>query len=127
MVDAMKATVSEEEPNVRVSLDLKLVQEKSLPHFVTSNTMKLFSALDITTETPPSSWHMQNDFLKASDRIKSLSNDYAEHGVALVQNFSGRLTPDEEQLQFLLQVVAEHQKEFPNALKKTMIEDKASQ
>ena len=72
MVDAMKTTVSEEDPNVRVSLDLKLVQEKSLPDFVTSNTMRLFSALDITTEcleTPPS-WHIQSDFLKASDRFQ---------------------------------------------------------
>ena len=82
MVDAMKVTFNEE-PNFRVSLDLKLVQEKSLPDLVTSNTMKLFSALDITTEcfeTPPSSWHTQNDFLKPSDRIKSLSvtNDHAE-------------------------------------------------
>ena len=50
MIDAMKITVDEEDPNVKVSLDLKLVQEKSLPDFVTSNTMKLFSALDITTE-----------------------------------------------------------------------------
>ena len=105
MVDAMKVTFSEEEPNVRVSLDLKLVQEKSLPDFVTSNTMKLFSALDITTEffeTPPSSWHTQSDVLKASDRIKSLSvtNDHAECGVALVHGFSGQLTHDEQQLQF---------------------------
>ena len=50
MVDAMKMTISEEEPKVRASLDLGLAYEKSLPDFVTGNITKLFPALDIPTE-----------------------------------------------------------------------------
>ena len=47
-------------------------------------------------------------------------NDHAERGVALIQEFSGLLTRDEDQLQFLLQVVHEHRKAFPDSNKKTL-------
>ena len=39
-------------------------------------------------------------------------NDQAERGVALIEEFSGHLTKDEEQLQFLLQVVQEHRRAY---------------
>jgi len=35
-------------------------------------------------------------------------NDQAERGVALIEEFSVHLTKDEEQLQFLPQVIQEH-------------------
>ena len=52
-----------------------------------------------------------NDFRKI---IKSLAvtNDHAERSVALVLSFSGRLTKEKEQLQYLLQVVSQHRKDF---------------
>ena len=40
-------------------------------------------------------------------------NDAAERGVALIQAYSGSLTRDEEQLQYLLQVVAAHRQAVP--------------
>ena len=46
-------------------------------------------------------------------------NDQAEREVALIEEFSGHLTKD-EQLQFLLQVVQEHRCAYPNAPKKTL-------
>ncbi|KAG0725682.1 hypothetical protein GWK47_038130 [Chionoecetes opilio] len=50
-----------------------------------------------------------------SDRPEpAVVNDHAERGVALIQEFNGSLTKDEEQLQFLLQVVADHRKAFPD-------------
>ena len=47
-------------------------------------------------------------------------NHQAERGVALIQEFSGLLTRDEDQIQFLLQVVHEHRKAFPDSNKKTL-------
>jgi len=44
----------------------------------------------------------------------------AEKGVALMQNFNKTLTKDEEQQQFILQVVERLQKLFPNSLKTTV-------
>lgn len=126
LVQAMKTTTGEEEPLVRISVDLKSVHKKTLPEFATTNTMKLFRYLDIPTDfldTLPSMWHQNDDFKQASEKLKSLSviNDHAERGVALVQDFNGRLTHDEEQLQYLLLVVAEHRKKFPDVRKQTMM------
>lgn len=47
-------------------------------------------------------------------------NDHAERGVALIQEYSDKLTKDEEQLQYWLQVVADHHKQFSMVNKKTL-------
>ena len=47
-------------------------------------------------------------------------NDHAERGVALIDEYNRTLTHDEEQLQFLLQIIACHRNEFPNHLKRTL-------
>ena len=46
------------------------------------------------------------------------SNDTAERGVALIQAYSGSLTREEEQLQYLLQVVAVHRQAVPQPAKR---------
>ncbi|KAF5887726.1 uncharacterized protein DAT39_022166 [Clarias magur] len=125
-VNAMEVNKSDDEPLVRVSVDLKTVHEKSLPYFVTSNTAKLFTSLQIPMDflrTPPSTWNERLDFQEARERVKclSVSNYNAECAVALIQDFNGHLTRDEEQLQYLLLVVAEHRKNFPDASKQTMM------
>ena len=59
---------------------------------------------------------------EAKQKMTSLSvvNDHAERGVALIEEFSGHLTKDEEQLQFVLQVVQAHRRAYPDALKRTL-------
>ena len=47
-------------------------------------------------------------------------NDHAERGVALIQEYSGLITNDEIQLQFLLQVVEDHRKMYPDSRKMTV-------
>ena len=46
-------------------------------------------------------------------------NDFAERGVALMQAYNLALTKDEDQRQFLLQVVEDHKKRDPDARKLT--------
>ena len=47
-------------------------------------------------------------------------NDRAERGVALVQDYNKKLTKNEDQLQFLLQVVKEHRRQFPDCTKRNL-------
>ena len=49
----------------------------------------------------------------------TVTNDTAERGVAIIQEYNGLLSKTEEQTQFILQVVKEHRKLFPNALKRS--------
>ena len=67
---------------------------------------------------------MDEGFQRSSQIVRNLAvvNDHAERGVALIQEFNGSLTKDEEQLQFLLQVVADHRKAFPDKRKRTLSE-----
>jgi len=50
----------------------------------------------------------------------SVVNDLAKRGVALIEQYNSILTKDEEQKQFLLQVVEEHRRRFPDSSKKTL-------
>jgi hypothetical protein len=47
-------------------------------------------------------------------------NDLAERGVALIQQFNSSMTRDEEQTQYLLQVVEQHRHHF-SAPTKSMV------
>ena len=49
-------------------------------------------------------------------------NDRAERGaLALIQDFDRKLTRVEDKLQYLLQVVAEHRRNFPKPTKEEML------
>ncbi len=65
---------------------------------------------------------MREDYKQVKEIIKSLNvvNDRAECGVALIQEYSGLLTHDEMQLQFLLQVIETHRKMYPDSVKMTV-------
>ncbi|CAD6217544.1 GSCOCG00011374001-RA-CDS [Cotesia congregata] len=57
--------------------------------------------------------------LKFFEKLKVV-NDVAERVVALVEEYNKCLTKNEEQFQYLLQVVKEHRRKYPNCDKKTL-------
>ena len=114
-----------EAPAKKVTLALESVGDKTLATFASSNTRSLFAKLKIPDsflQIPAAQWEGNEDYRTARTlcRLLSVTNDHAERGVALVQDFSGRLTKDEDQLQYLLQVVFQHRKDFPQPLKSTL-------
>ena len=50
-------------------------------------------------------------------------NDAAQRGVALTQSFNSSITTDEEQKQFLLQIVEEHRRSLPNLNKSKLVQN----
>ncbi len=99
---------------------------KELSDFVSSNTRKLFVAAGITDDflkTDPNTWDRNDNYIKAQKIIHNLKvvNDAAERGVALIQSFNAVLTNQEEQKQFLLQIVEKHRQDFPNSKKSTVV------
>ena len=101
------------------------IKDKTLPDFVTKKTMDFFSILGIGTSflsIHPEDWHDNKEFLDTQELLKNFKvvNDSAEQGVALISKFNKVITNDEEQKQYLLQIVADHRKRFPNAAKKTL-------
>ena len=98
----------------------------NLEQFCIANSKKLFRQLGHPQAfllLEPSQWEGDKSFKEALNIIKGLAvvNDRAERGVTLIQDFNKKLTRGEEQLQFLLQVVTDHRRQFPDCAKKTII------
>lgn len=125
IVQAMFSSKEKETPAKKATVALENIQSLSLATFVSSNTCIFFQKLKLPQaflQLPASQWEENNHYQIAKSFCKRLAvtNDHAERGVALLQTFSGHLTKDEEQLQYLLQVVSQHRKDFPDAHKHTL-------
>ena len=124
MLHAMKSFSGDKEPTRRIKIDLDTLQEKDLHHFTTKNTTLFFHKLNLKTdflELPIEEWHTNSSIRESQAAVQALSvvNDYAERGV-----YEKSKNIQKEQLQFLLQLIANHRKIFPNALKQSI--EKAS-
>jgi len=127
IVHAMLSTEEKDTPAKKATISPGSVSSQSLSSLATSNTRLLFKKLKLPNsflQLPVSQWENNRDYQTAKAFCTSLAvtNDHAERSVALVQTYSGCLTKDEEQLQYLLQVVSQHRKNMPQTLKHTLAE-----
>ena len=121
MVVAMESREGEEDPpKRRVGIDMTTIQEKQLADFFTTGTMSFFETARIPMgflQVAPTEWGGHPDYMHDKGFLQSISavNDVAERGIKLVQDFNATLTRQEEQKQFLLQVVSEHRRKIPKS------------
>lgn len=97
----------------------------TLDKLVTKNTNVFFEYLKIPISflrEDPENWPNNKDYIKGKSIVNSIkvTNDNAERGVALVQEFNKFSTKDEDQFQYLLQVVNAHRRLYPDINKKTL-------
>ena len=97
---------------------------RGLDQFCATNSIKLFEILELSEAfltKDPALWCDDEDYKKARNIVSKLAvvNDRAERGVTLIQNFNKTLVKDEEQLQFLLQVLSNHRNTLPDCKKST--------
>ena len=128
IVVMMKSNSEEnkEAPNKRVRVTPDTLFTKPFALFASINTSLLFKWLnlpDFFLELPVTQWKSNCDYLTAQEVCKSLAvtNDHAGRAISLIQKFSGRLTKDEEQLQYLLQAISQQQKQISQPLKKNLM------
>ena len=130
MVSAMQNEEDQSEAHSKrktvASVALHSFKDKNLEDFVTAKSMTLLRMMDLTDgflAVDPDLWEDRDDYKKAAETVESLKvvNDHAERGVALIQEYSGLITRDEFQLQFLLQVVEDHRRLYPDCKKQTML------
>ena len=100
--------------------------DMQLSDFVTKNTKTFFTILGVPQSfllMPPDTWNDNEDFKIGERIVRSLKvvNDTAERGVKLIQEFNHVLTKNEDQKQYLLQVVQEHRKLYPCSKKSTVV------
>ena len=126
MVKALGHQGSDDPPRrITLKMESDVIANMSLADFVTSASAKFFRAMDISTEflaSDPADWNDTQSYVTAVRRVEALLvvNDFAERGVAMMQEFNLFLTKTEDQKQFLLQVVEDHRHKYPNARKSTV-------
>ena len=104
------------------------IKENNLEWFASPISMNLLQNMRISTsflDVDLSRWNDDLAFQAAKTEMNVIRvvNDHAERGIALIQQYNKSLTKDEEQLQYLLQVVAEHRRNFPDARKNLLLQD----
>lgn len=96
----------------------KLTTAANLGEFASHRTRCLLERLSIGESflaLSPDKWSEDESYRQGRERIKKLQviNDTAERGVKLFADFNHLLTNDEEEKQFLMQVVEENRKSIP--------------
>ncbi|GBM57086.1 hypothetical protein AVEN_261427-1 [Araneus ventricosus] len=107
---------------------LKANQEVNLSDFVTERLGKLFQKLNIDDaflNLPSEEWKQNSSYLQGREHVRELQvvNATVERGVKLFQEFNTLITKDEEERQFLLQVVEANRKAVPSKSTKKHVFD----
>ncbi|KAG8193947.1 hypothetical protein JTE90_011497 [Oedothorax gibbosus] len=73
-------------------------------------------------KSDPSMWEQDLSFLKGKNIVRNLRvvNDTAERGVKLIQDYSNTIRKDEKQKQYLLQIISECRKIYPDVRKSSL-------
>lgn len=106
--------------------DIMTFVSKDLSHFISSKTKRFFLRLEIGIEflrIDPSMWSNREDYAIGIQICQNLSvvNDAAERAVKLITDFNRALTFDEEDKQYLLQVVEHYRRSFPSHTKSLLL------
>jgi hypothetical protein len=105
--------------------ELEVFVEKNIYDFITPQSKELFKRFGIQTSflmNCPSTWANDENFQRGLHIVKNLSvvNDVAERGVKLISEYQNILSNDENEKQYILQIVQEHRKLFPNVCKSSL-------
>ena len=125
MVTALKKP-GQAVPEKRIKLSENHIHGKGVCNFITNNSLHLLSSLGINAsflQKSPQTWSGDESYIMGKAIVDDLkvTNDAAERGVALIQSYNNILTIHEDQKQYLLQVVEEHRKMYPDANKSTIL------
>lgn len=104
----------------------KTFLKKKFSDFVTRNTINFFAKFKIPTEflhEPIDWWESSDSYQKATALISQIkvTNDTAERKVQLMSKFIGILTKNDKELQAMVTVVDEYNKENPTSLKRDSV------
>lgn len=100
--------------------------KKDVSDFISTESVTLFKDFDLPYDfinEKVHNWSNIKSFQECKLFFNKLAvvNDVAERGVALIEEYNKCLTKNEEQLQYLLLVISEYRKKFPNCNKKTLM------
>ncbi|KAK0055830.1 hypothetical protein Bpfe_014699 [Biomphalaria pfeifferi] len=101
-------------------------EKRPLSSFVTTSTRKFFQILQLPDSyltQNVETWKENDHYQEALRIVQGLKvvNDCAERGVKLIQEYNSILTNDEQQKQYLLQLVQQHRHVLSDSKKTTVV------
>lgn len=125
IVEAVKVRDGIDSKVKRFEIDYKNINsiiQTDLSYFVSQKSLNLFKIFDLPydfLDVDIELWTSNESYAENEEYFKQMKvvNDAAERGVALVSEYNKCLTKNEEQFQYLLQVVKKHRAKFPNCNK----------
>ena len=129
MVEAVKTTDISEENVKKVSVHPKNLDEylgRSIDYFITQKSQRFFERFSINNDflnMHPSEWKNNENYkngLKIASGLKVV-NDVAERGVQLMEEYNKILSKNEDDKQFILQIVSDYRKLYPDVNKSTLL------
>lgn len=136
MVQALKNDIDSNEDIDTINLEKRLyIQLNEIPSlmnnnieaFISNKTLTFFKRFNINynfIETLPSTWESNLEYIRGKEIVSKLKvvNDTAERAVKLIEDFNKIGSKNEEQKQYILQVVTEYRKQYSNSNKSTLME-----
>lgn len=113
MIASLKSNSISKGNKIRSKLQEKNVKKAELWDFISVNTMVFFEILNVNTDflrVAPKNWKELKSYKEDYERLKNIKvvNDLAERCVSLMSEFNNSITSNEDQKQYLLQVVEQH-------------------
>lgn len=98
----------------------------NIDSFITSQSRRFFERFEINTdflEIDPSEWPHNDGYNEGLNRVKTIRvvNDTAERAIKLIEEYNNILTKNEDQKQFLVQILSDYKKKVPDARKSTVL------
>lgn len=106
--------------------EIKNFISKDFSCLVSTNTKRFFERFNIETiflTDNTETWSTYDSYIKGSEILKNIRvvNDTAERGVKLIEDFNNILTKDEDQTQYLLQIVKNYKLKYPESNKSSLM------
>ncbi|KAL4104515.1 hypothetical protein QTP88_019810 [Uroleucon formosanum] len=128
MVKAMQSRDIKSEANKRIILKPNEIYDyanKDINDFISIQSSNFFNRFGIPMDfldLDPKLWNENDQYKKSKELVNNINvvNDIAERGVKLIEDYNKLLTKNEDQKQYLLQVVSEYRQQFPDCKKSTL-------
>ena len=110
------------------TIEIKNLANLEIQHFVSSESNNFFKRFNINSDfllIDPALWETNNNYIEAIGIITKLEvvNDVAERAVKLMKDYNLTLCKNEEEKQFILQIVTVYREKYPKIDKTTLSTD----
>jgi hypothetical protein len=125
MVESLKFNDSSDESMKKLIINLKNVPNYlnyGIQQFISQQSKRFFERFSIPMdfiEKDPTTWTNEDSFKTGMKIVKKLKvvNDTAERGIKLMHDYNQVLSKNEEEKQFILQIVSQYKTQYPDVKK----------